>query len=182
MTEILKIIAIVAYSLAGAFLAAAIVLWFTLKIRTVIGELTGRAAPKPLPQQSAHRAATAFSSTTGMYPTAATAPSLTGTGYSGDATDMSGPVGEGAERTEFLGEEEDERADETTAELDGFEAEDDVAEPTEVLSSETTEILGETDALMPGEAEEIIDVDYVPVYPDFHMLESTIIIHTEEVI
>ncbi len=177
MTEILKIVSIAAFTLAGVFFVTAIILWFTLRIRTVINELTGRAAAaKPAPKTTTYRAAPAPAtpSASSMYTPKTDVPTL-----SGEMPPASEEDGEGAERTEFLGEDEDERTavpdEDVETEMD---EDDEMSEPTEILSdSEATEILGET-----GDAQEDDDVDLPVDRPGFKMIDNIVIIHTEEVI
>lgn len=174
MTEILKIVSIAAFTLAGVFLVTAIILWFTLKIRTVINELTGRVAAKPAPKKTTYRAAPAPAtpSASSMYTPKTDVPSL-----SGEAPPVPESDEEGAERTEFLGEDEDERAAVPDADME-MDEDDELSEPTEILSdSEATEILGES-----ADAPEEDDVDLPVDRPGFKMIDNIVIIHTKEVI
>ena len=174
MAEMLSTLSIIAFIAAGIFLLIAIVLWFYFKIPTVIGDLSGRTARRSIAQM---RVANEKSGTKSYKnsKTNAERGKLTET-----IPDMkpSAPQKKAAPPTPPAAPRQSPPRQDGTTLLDENRAQGMAAEETGLLSGEETGLLVDGQV----QAVETKKIQKMPSAVSLTMLDSVMLIHTDEVI
>lgn len=158
--ETLRLISVIAFSIAAASLIVGAILWFTLNIQNVIGFLTGRNARKATESLGSMTGRTLYKRPNGN----AAKPSKT-------AKPAKAKKGQPKKKAE--------PKIEPTTPLDSA----DVVAPTTMLESEPTTALAEDTALLddggPLEGTMLLDADSAK-HASFVITESIVMVHTDE--
>lgn len=166
MADVLSIVSFVSFIVAGISLAVAVFLWFSFKIPTVIGDLTGKTAKKSIAKM---RKSNEASGNKSYRPSAA---NVNRGKITDSIPDSAKPNSQAAASTPFDKGQ--------TGILDENKASGSCAEPTAALDDSATELLSSSEEteLLPREAQ----AKRRAAIKELRMLDEVIYIHTDEVI